>query len=99
MLKIDGFDNALIGIATVWQREEGGGGRRIDTLIYDGEKIVTVLCEQSGMSYDEAEEYISYNIEGAYVGETTPILVWPCAMDRVEEILAAEEELTRGGDA
>jgi len=99
MLKIDGFDNALIGIATVWQRAEGGGGRRIDTLIYDGEKIVTVLCEQSGMSYDEAEEYISYNIEGAYVGETTPILVWPCAMDRVEEILAAEEELTGGGDA
>jgi hypothetical protein len=48
---------------------------------------------------DEAEEYISYNIEGAYVGETTPIIVWPCAMDRVEEILAAEEELTRGGDA
>jgi hypothetical protein len=68
-------------------------------LIYDGEKIVTVLCEQSGMSYDEAEEYISYKIEGDYVGEATPILVWPCAMGRVEEILAAEEELTRGGDA
>jgi hypothetical protein len=98
MLKIDGFDNALIGIATVWQRAEGGG-RRIDTLIYDGDAIVSILMHESGLSLDEAEEYISYNIEGGYVGETTPIIVWPCAMDRVEEILAAEEELTRGGDA
>jgi hypothetical protein len=98
MLKIDGFDNALIGIATVWQRAEGGG-RRIDTLIYDGDAIVSILMHESGLSLDEAEEYISYKIEGAYVGETTPILVWPCAMDRVEEILAAEEELTGGGDA
>lgn len=99
MLKIDGFDNALIGIATVWQRAEGGGGRRIDTLIYDGDAIVSILMHESGLSLDEAEEYISFNIEGAYVGEATPILVWPCAMGRVEEILAAEEELTGGGDA
>lgn len=99
MLKIDGFDSALVGMATVWQREQGGGARRIDTLIYDGDAIVTILMHESGLSLDEAEEYISYNIEGGYVGETTPIIVWPCAMDRVEEILAAEEELTRDGDA
>jgi hypothetical protein len=28
------------------------------------------------MDFGEAREYIEYNIEGAYVGPTTPILVW-----------------------
>lgn len=82
MLKIDGFDSALVGIASVWK----DGGERVDTLIYDGEKIVTILCEQSGMSYDEALEYISFNIEDAYVGENTPIIVWSCDMDHVRAI-------------
>lgn len=82
MLKIDGFDNALVGIASVWK----DGGERVDTLIYDGEKIITILCEQSGMSYDEALEYISFNIEDAYVGENTPIIVWSCDMDHVRAI-------------
>lgn len=89
MLKIDGFDNALVGIASVWK----DGGERVDTLIYDGEKIITILCEQSGMSYDEALEYISFNIEDAYVGENTPIIVWSCDMDHVRAIAqeAADE--------
>lgn len=82
MLKIDGFDSALVGIASVWK----DGGERVDTLIYDGEKIITILCEQSGMSYDEALEYISFNIEDAYVGENTPIIVWSCDMDHVRAI-------------
>lgn len=86
MLKLDGFDDAFIGIATVWQKAESGGARLVDTLIYDGERIITVLCQQSGMSYDEALEYISFNIEGAYVGENTPILVWACDMDHVRAI-------------
>ena len=36
------------------------------------------------MSYDEAREFIDFNIEGAYIGEDTPILVnlltpiWRC---------------------
>lgn len=95
MLKIDGFDSALIGIATVWQKSESGGASRVDTLIYDGDAIVTILMHEAGMSLEEAEEYISYNIEGAYVGDTTPVIVWPCAMDRVEAILEAEEELRK----
>ena len=89
MLKIDGFDSALIGIATVWQKFPEGGAERVDTLIYDGDMITTILIHESGMSAEEALEYISYNIEGAYVGKTTPIIVWPCDMDRVNDM--AEE--------
>ena len=32
--------------------------------------------ERDGMDADEAREYIEFNIEGAYMGPDTPILVW-----------------------
>jgi hypothetical protein len=91
MLKIDGFDSALIGIATVWQKS-GKGAERLDTLIYNGDTLVNILMADSGMGYEEALEYISYNIEGAYVGNTTPIIVWPCTMQKVDELAADLED-------
>lgn len=91
MLKIDGFDSALIGVSTVWQRTEEGA-ERIDTLIYNGDTIVTILMHESGLSEEEAMEYISYNIEGAYVGNDTPIIVWPCDMEKVNDRTAEDDE-------
>jgi hypothetical protein len=91
MLKIHGFDRALIGIATVWQRSPEGGANRVDTLIYDGDILVEILMGDSHLSYDEALEYISFNIEGAYVGETTPIITWRCDMEKVDEIANEEK--------
>jgi hypothetical protein len=90
-LKIDGFDSALIGISTVWQRQPQGGATQVDTLIYNGDLLVKVLVEQSGLSSDEAMEYIDYNILGAYVGENTPIICWPCDMEKVSEIVEEKE--------
>ena len=87
MLKIDGFDSALVGVASVWQKHPDGGAERIDTLIYDGDILTTILVHESGMSAEEALEYISFNIEGAYVGNTTPIIVWPCTMEKVNELV------------
>ena len=91
MLKIDGFDSALIGVSTVWQRT-GDTSERIDTLIYNGDTIVTILMHESGLSEEEAMEYISYNIEGAYVGKNTPIIVWPCNMETVNDRTAEDDE-------
>lgn len=71
MLKIDGHDDALIGPALIW-----GPEGRTEVLVYDAEKIRAELVRQ-GMTYEQAREYIEYNIEGAYVGPDTPILVWP----------------------
>lgn len=99
MLKIDGFDEALIGIATVWQKADGGGANRVDTLVYNGNTIVALLMYDSKMTREEAEEYISYNIEGAYVGEATPIVVWPSTMDRVDLIAETEAEVRGNTDA
>jgi hypothetical protein len=70
MFKIDGHDNAILGPAIVWL-----GSKRADVLVYDAEKIRENLVKQ-GMTEEEAREYIEFNIEGAYVGEHTPVLVW-----------------------
>ena len=71
MLKIDGHDNAILGPALVW----GKDGTRTEVLIYDAEIIRDNLMGD-GMTSEEAREYIEFNIEDAYVGEDTPILVW-----------------------
>ena len=60
-LKADGFDDAVIGRCFQSNR-----------LIYSTDKIIEQLVS-NGMSTDDAEEYFTYNILGAYVGEKTPI--------------------------
>ena len=70
MLKIDGHDDAILGLALVWR-----GGSLCNALVYDAEKIRENLVK-GGMSSEDAREYIEFNIEGAYVGEHTPVLVW-----------------------
>ena len=62
-IKLDGFDNCIIGIA-----EEFGNGPRI---IYSKEKIIEKLKEE--MTHEEALEYYDYNILGGYFGEQNPI--------------------------
>jgi len=68
-LLADGFEDALIGFA-----------QRINEpllAVYDYNKIVDVLMFRDGMTYDEAIEYIEFNVVGAWVGEQTPIFVRP----------------------
>ena len=71
MLKADGFDEAIIGQACIW-RNNG----MHDVLVYDAEKMRSILMKRDGMTSEEAREYIEYNVEGAYVGEETPVYVW-----------------------
>jgi hypothetical protein len=66
VLKADGFDDAVIGVAY-----RCGSG---DVLAYDFEKIILKLM-LDGMSREEAEEYFEFNILGAYVGEYTPVFI------------------------
>ena len=72
MLKIDGFDEAIIGPATIWRGQE-----MVSVLVYDAEKIRDILMIRDGMDFEMAREYIEFNIEVAYMGEHTPVLVWP----------------------
>ena len=59
-LKIDGFDDAIIGIEDLDMR-----------LIYSCSKIIEIL--QQDMSEEEAVEHFEYNIKGAWFGDKTPI--------------------------
>lgn len=71
MKKWDGFDNAIIGTASIWN-----GNERVDVLVYDIYRMVEQLTIGDGMSQDEALEYIDFNIEGTYIGKDTPVIVW-----------------------
>jgi hypothetical protein len=66
------LDKAIIGTALTYQE-----GERVSTFVYSGEEIVSVLMIRDGMTRDEALEFIDFNIDSAYIGKDTPLLVWP----------------------
>ena len=61
----DGFEDALVGI--------GGRCGLGPVAIYDRVKCIEILMSQ-GLRWEDAEEYFCFNVEGAYVGEQTPII-------------------------
>jgi hypothetical protein len=71
-LKINGHDNAILGPAFIWRDQT-----HVSVLVYNAETIRDNLVREDGMSLEEAREFIEFNIEGAYVGPHTPVLVWP----------------------
>lgn len=72
MIKYDGYDEAIIGPASIWRN-----GTQISVLVYDAEKIREILMRDDIMDAEEAREFIEYNLEGGYLGIKTPVLVWP----------------------
>jgi hypothetical protein len=75
MLKFDGFHKAFMGVAEVWV-PTGAGMSLVEKAVYDGYRMVRVLMRK-GMTEEDAREYISFNVEGAYLGIETPIIYWP----------------------
>ena len=66
------LDKAIIGTTLTYQE-----GERVPVFVYSGEEIVSVLMIRDGMGRDDAMDFIDFNIEGAYIGKDTPLLVWP----------------------
>ena len=71
MKQWDGLNDAILGQASVWN-----GNERVEVLVYDADLMIKVFVDRDGMSEEEANEYILFNIEGAYIGKDTPVLVW-----------------------
>ena len=65
VLLADGFEDAFVGIGRQFGKP---------VVVYDKNKCIQILIND-GMSEDEANEYFSFNVEGAYVGESTPIFL------------------------
>ena len=61
----EGFDDALIGLATRCGSEP--------TAVYDRDRMIAMLSKQ--MDVDDAIEYLDFNIAGAHIGPLTPILL------------------------
>jgi hypothetical protein len=68
MIRWNGFDDAIAGTITPF------GGQ--ETLCYRYRDMVDVLVSRDEMTEEEAEEYVEYNIIGAWVGETTPFILF-----------------------
>lgn len=61
LLLMDGYDDCIVGLVT----------RFNDTFVlYDHAKVVAKLM-QSGMSEEDANEFISVNQQGAWMGKNT----------------------------
>ena len=64
-LLADGFDDAVIGVAIDFTEYK---------LIYSVSKCLDIL--EKTMNEEEAMEFFTYNVSGAYVGPKTPIWCW-----------------------
>lgn len=62
-LKADGFDDAVISLEENDMR-----------LIYSVSKCIEILEKE--MSTEDALEFFTFNVSGAYVGDKTPIWCW-----------------------
>ena len=68
-LKVDGFNDCIIGLASRCGKQ--------DLVAYDVQKMIDQMQKQDGMTEEEAWDFYSFNIAGAWMGEGTPIFVDP----------------------
>lgn len=61
-----GFEDALVGVGTSFNS---------DIAVYDFSRCVGILMERDGMDYEEAVEYMEYNVTGSFIGEATPVFL------------------------
>jgi len=73
ILLADGFEEAFIGVVESFGTEPKA--------CYDLGKCLDILMASTGtgaatrMTYDEAVEYLEFNVTQAYVGENTPAFI------------------------
>lgn len=65
-LFIDDMDAALVGYAVQW------GSPAL--AVYDSDRIIEILSKDMGL--EDASEYFSFNIECAYLGPNTPLILY-----------------------
>lgn len=65
ILLADGYDEALIGF--------GAQFTNATCAIYDTDAVIALLTDRDGLTHEDAIEWFDFNIQGAWVGEHTPI--------------------------
>jgi hypothetical protein len=67
-LLANGFEEAIVGVAVRCSKPP--------LVVYDAEKCIELLMEDSDMSEEDAREYFDFNVLGAWVGPGTPLFLW-----------------------
>ncbi len=73
LLLADGLESAFVGVAEQFSTRFA---------VYDRDKVINGYIKD-GMSEEEAEEYFQFNVQGAWVGPTTPAFITRCRIDEV----------------
>jgi hypothetical protein len=60
------LDAAIVGVVT---------RIGLEAVCYDTDKVIRLLMGHDKMSYEEAVEYMEFNMKGAWMGETTPVFL------------------------
>ena len=66
-LLADGFNGAILGMCLQFGQEP--------VVAYDYNKCIEILKDRDGMGTEEAEEYMDYNVIGAYMGIYSPVFI------------------------
>lgn len=67
VLLADGFDEAFIGMCERFDMEP--------VAAYDRNRCIEILVQRDEMTYEEAEEFFTFNVIGAWVGDGTPVFL------------------------
>ena len=78
ILLADGFEDAFLGVVESFGIEPRA--------CYDYNKCLDILTagfsdDHHTMTYDEAVEYIEFNVTQAYVGKHTPAFIYPMELN------------------
>jgi len=66
-LLADGFEEAFIGVVY--------GKSRTSVACYDRGKCISILMKRDGMDEEMAEEFFSFNVDDAWMGDATPMFL------------------------
>lgn len=66
ILLADGFESAFVGVGQCFSKQPQA--------IYDRDKCIRALVD-GGASIEDAIEHFEYNVQGAWVGPSTPVFV------------------------
>lgn len=80
LMKLEGLDEAIIGACMTWHDDV-----LVERVVYDGNKVVELLRSDGEMNEQEAQDYIDFEIIGAYKGPETPIIMWPATSEQLDE--------------
>ena len=78
MKKITGHDSAIMGV--MYDEFDGFPPR----LAYNVDIIISNLMDD-GMTEEDADEFLAFNITGAYVGKDGPIFITPTSLEDIDE--------------